>query len=157
MATYLTAIHHVQSFYMLGAATSGQNSRGAVKKGQAASADQDSQARARKIAQAIKSTWGPPRRYGISRGYVGPPSYGNVPPFSGFHLKVISGGDPVADVIQASYCAYGRGNMRLPSSECQTLLNILVDMKHCMGIKMRSDMLINLHSSTLFIKCSECI
>eukprot|EP00983_Pelagomonas_calceolata_P133669 1161983-Pelagomonas_calceolata.AAC.6 len=33
--------------------------RGAVKKGQEASADQDSRAQARKIAQAIKATWAP--------------------------------------------------------------------------------------------------
>eukprot|EP00983_Pelagomonas_calceolata_P004724 155249-Pelagomonas_calceolata.AAC.1 len=47
---------------------------------QAASADQGSQAQARRIAQAVKVTWGPPRRYGTVGGYIGPPSYGNGPP-----------------------------------------------------------------------------
>eukprot|EP00983_Pelagomonas_calceolata_P037298 1136276-Pelagomonas_calceolata.AAC.4 len=51
-----------------GAAAPGQNTGGAVKKGQGANADQDSQAQARKIAQAIEGTRGPPRRYGISGG-----------------------------------------------------------------------------------------
>eukprot|EP00983_Pelagomonas_calceolata_P025725 805986-Pelagomonas_calceolata.AAC.2 len=45
-----------------GAAAPGQNTREPVKKGQEASTDQDSRARARKIAQAIKATWGPHRR-----------------------------------------------------------------------------------------------
>eukprot|EP00983_Pelagomonas_calceolata_P049521 1141545-Pelagomonas_calceolata.AAC.2 len=30
-------------------------------------------------------------------------------------------------------CAYGGGDMCLPSSECQTLLKTLVNMEHCMG------------------------
>eukprot|EP00983_Pelagomonas_calceolata_P127977 1161468-Pelagomonas_calceolata.AAC.9 len=34
-------------------------------------------------------------------------------------------GDPVLDVIQTSWCACGGKNVCLPSSECQTLLNIL--------------------------------
>eukprot|EP00983_Pelagomonas_calceolata_P119488 1160610-Pelagomonas_calceolata.AAC.20 len=61
----------------VGAAAPGQNAGGAVKKGQAASTDQDSRALARKIAQAINATYCPPRRYGTTGGYVGPPSYGN--------------------------------------------------------------------------------
>eukprot|EP00983_Pelagomonas_calceolata_P027043 850090-Pelagomonas_calceolata.AAC.1 len=58
---------------------------------QPASIDQDSQARARKIAQAIKATQGPPRRYGTSGGYVlGPPHHtGTGLQFSDFHLGVI--------------------------------------------------------------------
>eukprot|EP00983_Pelagomonas_calceolata_P032303 1013871-Pelagomonas_calceolata.AAC.2 len=50
----------------------GQNTRGAVKKGQEASADHDSPARARKITQAIKATWSPPRRYGTYQGSLRP-------------------------------------------------------------------------------------
>eukprot|EP00983_Pelagomonas_calceolata_P072614 1151798-Pelagomonas_calceolata.AAC.1 len=59
-----------------GAAASGQNMGGAVKKGQGASVDQDSQARTRKIAQSNKAAWKPPRKYGTSGGYFGPPNYG---------------------------------------------------------------------------------
>eukprot|EP00983_Pelagomonas_calceolata_P003765 122477-Pelagomonas_calceolata.AAC.1 len=64
------------------AAAAGQNMGGTVKKGQAASADEDSRAQARKIAQAMKVTWGFPRRYhdGTSGGYAGPPNHGNGPP-----------------------------------------------------------------------------
>eukprot|EP00983_Pelagomonas_calceolata_P063243 1147646-Pelagomonas_calceolata.AAC.1 len=68
-----------------GAAASWQNTGGAVK-GQGASADQDSRAQARKIAQTIKATWRPPRRYRTSGGYVGPPSYGNWTPAFWFPL-----------------------------------------------------------------------
>eukprot|EP00983_Pelagomonas_calceolata_P020295 640634-Pelagomonas_calceolata.AAC.2 len=56
--------HHPPS--AVGAAATMQNMGGAVKKGQAASAGQDSRAQARKIAKAIKATC-PPRRYGTSR------------------------------------------------------------------------------------------
>eukprot|EP00983_Pelagomonas_calceolata_P028528 893596-Pelagomonas_calceolata.AAC.1 len=31
-------------------------------------------------AKRHEATWGPPRRYGTSGGYVGPPKYGNGPP-----------------------------------------------------------------------------
>eukprot|EP00983_Pelagomonas_calceolata_P027262 856614-Pelagomonas_calceolata.AAC.1 len=53
-------------------------------KGQAASADQDSQARACKIAQAIKATWGPSRNYRTFGGYAGPSSYRNGSPIFWF-------------------------------------------------------------------------
>eukprot|EP00983_Pelagomonas_calceolata_P016880 531357-Pelagomonas_calceolata.AAC.1 len=62
-----------------GAAAPGQNTRGAMKKRRAASANQDNGAQARKIEQAMKAKWGPPRRYGTSGRYIGPPSYGNGP------------------------------------------------------------------------------
>eukprot|EP00983_Pelagomonas_calceolata_P000480 16585-Pelagomonas_calceolata.AAC.1 len=63
-----------------GAAAPGHNTGGAVKRGQAASVDRDSHARARKINQAMQATWGPLRNYGTFGGYIGPSSNGNGPP-----------------------------------------------------------------------------
>eukprot|EP00983_Pelagomonas_calceolata_P083509 1156181-Pelagomonas_calceolata.AAC.1 len=115
---------------------------GAVKKGQGANTEQNSRAQARKPreeAQAIKATWGPPRRYENSGGYAGPPSYGNGPP--------------------ASKCAYGGGNTcLLPSdgqeSECQTWLTIPVNMGALHGHTWNEWLRVTC-CSTLFIKCLE--
>eukprot|EP00983_Pelagomonas_calceolata_P056576 1144653-Pelagomonas_calceolata.AAC.8 len=76
---HLTFKHQNHPSPAAGAAAPGQNTGGAVKKGQAASAVQDSQARACKMVRALKGTRGPPR-CGTSGGYVEPPSYGNGPP-----------------------------------------------------------------------------
>eukprot|EP00983_Pelagomonas_calceolata_P025622 804267-Pelagomonas_calceolata.AAC.1 len=66
-----------------------QNTGEAVEKGQGASTDKDSRARARKIAQAIKATWGPPWGYVTFGNISGLQFMGMGLQFSDFHLGVI--------------------------------------------------------------------
>eukprot|EP00983_Pelagomonas_calceolata_P001082 37434-Pelagomonas_calceolata.AAC.1 len=82
--SYLTLKHQLHSSQTAGPTAPGQNTRGAVKKGQAASTDQDSQARAHKIVHCTgrrskrQGTAALPGGMGLL-GNIRPPCYGDGP------------------------------------------------------------------------------